>query len=369
MSINKFIILSSLRGALAPWQYRKINYVFIIIICLIIFPSSSYAKSKLKTKLSNFFQKIEKKLEKESSENASNTENIKPQIASAPTIVASTTKKLTLELFKLLPENQVKISKLSTMYFGDKYDEKDKFSLWGCQGMTSDGTYLYVALWGTGKKGKSEEYSKILKINLQDLKVVQQKEMGLIGHCNSLTYNTKTKKIYAAPLYKNFNCIYEFDTDLQNLKQVNLFNIDGSIIKDKEFRSITYLRSLDNYAVKYNDELSLNYFDSDFKLIKIVKTNQAFCLKKGNTSQALSTNEINFFSITNDFLSKNEVINYILIYDMNLNYVDKYILKNNFEKNIELQQIVFVNEKCFGVSAVIGDRKFNIYKIELMKKD
>lgn len=348
--------------------------IIILFICFMnLFSQPSFAgSSKLKAKLSSFFQKIEKKIDEKSNENETKTKtkttNIKPDIASVTVIVASTTKKLTLEDFGLLPQEEVKVNKLSTVYFGDKYDVKDKYSLWGCQGMTSDGTYLYIALWGTGKKGKAEEYSKILKIELQNLKVIKQQEMGLIGHCNSLTYNSKTKKIYAAPLYKNFNCIFEFDTDLQNLKEVNLFDQNGTIIKNKEFRSITYLPSSDNYVVKYNDELSLNYFDSNFKLIKIVKTKQPFCLKKGNTSQALSTDEIIFYSLTNTIISKDKIINYILIYDMDVNYIEKYTLVDNFENNIELQQITYVGNKYVGVGPVFGSRKFNIYQIEFKKE-
>ena len=351
---------SSLR-AIASQSRKNYSLLIIIMLCFALLPSSSFAKSKLKTKLSNFFQKIEKKLDTKTDDTASKTSNIRIQIASAPVIVASTTKKLTLDDYGLLPQKQVKIDILLQRKLLGNFDVGDH-RFYACQGITTDGEYFYVALLNLKKNKSDDQATMILKIRMSDLVIVDQKDFGLIGHSNSLTYNPKTKKIYVAPLWKTWKTIYEFDTNLNNLKQVTLYNNDGTIYKDKEFRSVTYLPLEDQYIVVIGDT-ELAYFDSEFKLLKILKLNKS--LRK-TTTQALSSDGTNLYAVTNIFRGKPFVSNdnLIIIYDMDGNYIDTYLFPQEFGYHVELQQITFANGKCYGVS-INGNMR--IYEIKLKK--
>ena len=341
-------------------QYAKIYFVITIILCLVLITSPSFAKSKLKTKLSNFFQKIEKKIDEKTSNTENKSSDVKPQIATAPVIVASTTKKLTLEDFGLLPQNEVKIKLLFTQKIINNFDT-DNFKFDGCQGFTTDGKYFYVGILSNNKE--IEKHTKILKIRIDDFKIVKEKDLGTIGHSNSLTYNPKTQKIYTAPLWKNWKTIYEFDTDLNNLKKVSLYNNNGLVIIGKEFRSVTYLLDEDKYIV-VTDNTSLVYFDSNFKIIKTFKTSMPL---RVTTTQALSYDGINLFSVTNLFAGKPFVPkeNYIFVYDLNGNYIDKYVFSKEFGNKYELEQITFCGGQCYGLSGHNGI--FRIYEITLRK--
>ncbi len=340
---------------------NKLLIIILTIIICIIITQPSFAKSKLKTKLSNFFQKIEKKLDKESSNSASQTVNIKPQKVSVPVIVASTTKKLNLEDFGLLPQNQIKIKKIFSQRMQKCFDtENEKY--YNCQGFTTDGEYFYVVLLNKDKE--LYKHTKILKIRISDLKIVKQQDLGQIGHSNSLTYNPRTKKIYVAPLWKEWKCFYEFDTKLENLREVKMYNIDGSIIKDQQIRSVTYLPSSNQYIVKFR-EILLGYFDSEFKLVKIIKLKKSMGM---STTQALSTDGQNLFSVTNDFQENPPRINssQILVYDKDGNYIDKYEFDRQLGVDAELEQVEFSHGKCYGLVRCSGN--FIIYEFSLRKE-
>ncbi len=334
--------------------------LFIIIVVMII-PQISFAKSNLKTRISNFFQKMDKKTDDNSSKTNSKTANIKPQTTSVPTIVASTTKKLTLEDFDLLPQEQVKIKKIFTQKFLDKFDTEN-VRYWSCQGFTTDDEYFYVALLSFAmKKEIDKERTKILKIRINDCKIVEEKDLGTIGHSNSLTYNPKTKKIYASPYRKEWSCIYEFDTDLNNLKKINLYNNDDSIIKNKEFISFSYFPTNNQYILVYGNFL-LGLFDSNFKLINNLKISMSLFK---TTNQAISTDGINIFSVTNEFFKDKVKSNLILVYDKYGNYIDKYEFEQELGVDAELEQISFANGKCYGLTCYYGT--FHIYEITLKK--
>ena len=342
-------------------------FILLALIACIIISSPTFAKSNLKTKLSNFFQKIEKKIDTKTDDTASKTSNIRAQIASESVIIASTTKKLTLEDFGLLPQEQVKIDVLYKQKITKNFDNSEhKFN--GCQGFTTDGEFFYVALLSKKKVNQSDQATKILKISMSDYKIVAQKDLGLIGHSNSLTYNDKTKKIYAAPLYKEWKYIYEFDTDLNNLKEIQLYNSDGTVINNKWFKSFTYLPNEDQYIAKF-DERTLAFFNSNFYLIKTVRTREPIN-KSGTTSQALSTDGKNLYSVTNVFNLKSWIVesNLILVFDINGNLVDTYSFPTEFGDRVELQQISFVNGKCYGFSGSVFEQDFKIYQIELNKR-
>ena len=361
----KNIFYSLLRGALAPWQSIKTDYFVAIILCFSLITSPSFAKN-LKSKLSNLFQKIEKKLDIKKDNTASQTTSVRTQIASAPVIVASTTKKLTLEDFGLLPQEQVKIQVLFKQKILKIFDNENvKFN--GCQGFTTDGEYFYVVLLSKKKENQKDQRTKILKISMKDYKIVAQKDLGAIGHSNSLTYNDKTKKIYAAPLYKEWERIYEFDTDLSNLKEIKLLNSDGTVITNKWFKSFTYLPNEDQYIAKF-DERTLTFFNSDFHLVKTIKVKEPLN-NNGTSTQALSTDGKNLFSVTNKFSLKPWYVqtNLILIYDMNGNYIDRYSFPTELGDRVELQQLSFANGICYAMSVSVYEWEFKIYQIELNK--
>ena len=327
---------------------NKLLIIILNIIINIIISQPAFAKSNLNNKLSNFFQKIEKKLDEKSAKSDNKSANIKPQIETATEIIVATlTEKLKLEDFGLLSQKELKIEKLMEQKIKGNFDS-DGHKFDGCQGFTTDGEYFYVVLLSKKLVNYDDQATKILKISMNDYKIVAQKDFGLIGHSNSLTYNSKTKKIYIAPLWKNWKTIYECDTDLNNLKKINLYNIDGSIIKDKEFRSVTYLPELDQYIVVFEDYL-LGYFDSEFKLIKYLKLNKS---TRRTTIQALSTDGNNLYVVTNVFGGKPFLVkeNHIIIYDMDGNYIDTYIFTDEFGYHTELEQITFTNGKCYGIN-------------------
>ncbi len=362
--INRILILNTLmtcyQQSKISRHFIKLIFLLVIALYLIIIPSSSFAKSsKLKTKLSNFFQKIEKKMDNNSNENEKNTANTKSQIAkNQETTSAAATNNLKLEDFGFLPFEEVKNELLLTQKIAKNFDSNG-IRFIGCQGFTSDGEYFYVALLSNGKE--NQKHTKVLKIRIEDLKIVKEQDLGIIGHTNSLTYNSKTNKIYTAPLWKEWRGIFEFDTDLNNLKKIELLDKDNSVIKDKMFKSVTYSSSLDQYIVKF-DEYTLAYFDSNFKIIGTKRTKVRMAV---TTTQALATDEVNLFSVTNDIAQKPFELknNQILIYDFNGNYIDRYIFEDIMGRGEELEQIAFAKGKYYGMTFSKGN--FKIYRLNL----
>ena len=83
------------------------------------------------------------------------------------------------------------------------------------------------------------------------------------------------------------------------------------------------------------------------------------------TTQALTTDEVNLFSVTNEIVKKPFELknNQILIYDFNGNYIDRYIFEDIMGRGEELEQIVFTNGKYYGMTNSKGN--FKIYRLNL----
>ncbi len=340
---------------------KIINFFFIIIIFNFITISCLAKGFNLKNKVSDLFQKIEKKYDSPKTE-IDKQADIKTNISTnTENLIASASNDINFEKYGFLKQEQVEIKLLMTQKIGKNFDSENvKFI--GCQGFTTDGEYFYVAILSSGKE--IDKHTKILKISIKDLKIVKEQDFGTIGHTNSLTYNSKTQKLYTAPLYKEWGGIFEFDTDLTNLKKIQLLNKDGSFIDNQQFKSVAYSKELDQYIVKYN-EFTLAYFSSEFKILKTKKLKVRMAL---TTTQALSTDEVNLYSVTNDYNINPRVVknNHIIIYDSNGNYIGRYVFEKKLGKGEELQQITFENGSCYAMSFWKGN--FRIYQVMLRSK-
>ena len=270
-------------------------------------------------------------------------------------------------LKKLLKNKDVKVSKKLTLKIGDTWDEKG-LDFKNVQGFCTDGEYWYIALMTStkynGVKNYTKQTTKLLKIRIKDKKVVDKKSVGKIGHSNSLTYNSKTKKILSASCSKAMGCIYEFNaSDLGGKKKIYLKDKKGKKMTKKCIASFSYDETNNQYIVKLSNTC-LGYFDSDFKLKKKV-TVKHLKINDNITGQAITCDGTNIFSVCNN-LSVNPRINYIRIYDIN----GKYIKTLTFKKELgsanekpEMEQITSYKSNYWSLTNVHG--KFRIHKIKL----
>lgn len=264
--------------------------------------------------------------------------------------------------YPFLPQSSMVIKHLKTFKINKNNDNPKVF--FSTQGFTSDGTYLYLAALYR-YQGKDQN-TRIIKVRLKDYEIVADKDMGRIGHSNSLTYNPRTKKIYVAPMYKQWGCIFEFDTDLNNLNKIILRDKNNEPIKNTWFFSVTYINSLNNYLVK-TDEKKIVFFDENFKFVKDITLKESLRYPEANTTQAISTDEKYLYSVSCNTKDKKER-NYIRLFDLNGNYINTFIFpKDTYGKQLqELQQIIFLDDgKCLGYSPYKG--LFVIYELKLKK--
>ena len=259
-----------------------------------------------------------------------------------------------------LPQEKATVKQIALINISKSVNPNRSYE--ACQGFISDGDYFYIAVLVVGKKGEDLN-TRIIKIDAKTYKIVAEKDFGEIGHCNSLTYNPITKKIYAAPLYKKWQGIYEFDKELKNIRKIILKDKSGKNITNKDLWSVTYLAKNNQYIVK-TGQFELLFFDSDFKLKKNMSIKQQMNLKNGYASQALTTDEKYLYCLCNDLNSKNER-NFILVYSLYGKYLKKFSFTYDQDKILipELEQVIFVNKKCYGVSQLNG--KYAIYEINI----
>ena len=262
-------------------------------------------------------------------------------------------------------QNDVTVEDFLILNFGKDFDsESAKYR--HCQGLTSDGQYLYAAII-TKNTIQKDHQVKILKINIKSKKIELSKDMGKLGHCNSLTYNQQNNKIYTSPTFDLNAYLFEFDTNLENLKKINLKNEDGSLIKKQYNKSVMFNPNEQNFIVKLSHD-SLGYFDENFYFKKRFHTDQ-LRLNDKVFSQALSTDNQYLYSICND-LTVSPSLNYILVFDMKGKFQRTYTFNTGFgmpNEKPELEQITFVGNDCYGLTKARS--RFIISKINIKQKN
>lgn len=263
---------------------------------------------------------------------------------------------------KFLPQNDIKIKRIATIPVKIQYPNNLLKYRYTCQGMTTDSNFIYFAVVVLDSLDR-EVNTRLVKVDIKTLKKVAEKDFGEIGHCNSLTYNPKTDKIYAAPLFEKWKCVFEISTDFKEIQKIELKDNNDKII-EKKYWSFTYLINTDKYILKtsHND---LIFFDCNFKFIKNVKLKKSLLLPGCNLSQALSTDEEYLYGICGSYKDKNR--NYVIIYDMEGNFIRSIPLTYDTDQKIisELEQIAFIGKKCYGVSKFSSN--YGIYEINLRK--
>ena len=266
-------------------------------------------------------------------------------------------------LGELLSPGKVTTSVYKKQSIGSNWDESG-IDYTHVQGICCDGTYFYIALLTSAKnKDYTNQYTKILKLNMKTKKIVKAKRIGKIGHSNSLCYNTRNKKIYSATCTNKMTYWCEIDNELNGYKKVYPKDKNGKKYSNKNFASFSYDPVKDQYVVKMSNK-QFGFFDQNFKLIKTVNA-QHMKINDSMTGQAIYTDGKNIFSQCGN-LSSRPTVNYILCYDMNGKYIQKITLSKlgSTSEHAELEQLTGWKGKYYTVSNCSG---FRIHSIKLRK--
>lgn len=256
-------------------------------------------------------------------------------------------------------------SLVSIHKFKNKLDMQD-LNLSGIQGFCTDGKFFYIASV-TQKTDKYylEQKTKIIKIDMKTNKIVLQKHIGNIGHCNSLTYNPKTNCIYIPTSSRMMPYIHKFDTDFTQKEKIYLKNKNGKNLTEKNFTTLAYDTINDIYITKFNNK-TIGIFNSDLILQDTITCQEHLTINDSMSMQALSCDGSNILSVCSD-LRSNSFLNFVLIFDMDGRYLETIELKQNqFPDSIkpEVEQIASFNNDYY-ILANIGKGRFGIYKINL----
>ncbi len=291
------------------------------------------------------------------------TEAKKDNITEAKTSGSTNNNQYISGLGDLLSPSKVTTSVYKKQSIGSNWDESG-IDFTHVQGICCDGTYFYIALLTSAKNGDyTNQYTKILKLNMKTKKIVKAKRIGKIGHSNSLCYNTKNKKIYSATCTNKMSYWCEIDTDLTGYKKVYPKDKKGKKYTNKNFASFSYDPVKDQYVVKMSNK-QFGFFDQNFKLIKTVSA-QHMKINDSMTGQAIYTDGKNIFSQCGN-LSARPTVNYILCYDMNGKYLQKITLSKlgSTSEHAELEQLTGWKGKYYTISNCSG---FRIHSIKLRK--
>ena len=270
-------------------------------------------------------------------------------------------------LGQLEEENNVKLEKVFTgrvnskaNILGPRYN--------GPQGFCCDGSFFYISLV-TSKTDKycQQQETKLIKIDMKNGKIVHEKHVGKIGHCNSLTYNSKNKCIYATTASKKMPFVYKFNNDFTKKEILRLFDENQKEIKDINLYSLDYNEDTDSFIAKL-DNYTLAVFDDKFILKKRINCSSHLTIDKNMAVQVVTCDGVNIFSVCSDKTVKPR-INYILVFDIDGKYLYKITLPPNRIPEAEfpeLEQLARYKNDYY-VNSALGYGRYGIYKITLRK--
>ena len=280
-----------------------------------------------------------------------NTNDTSAQVASSTNV----------ELGKLLAAEDIELTTIAS-----RIRKKINKNYYICQSFCTDGNYWYVAFTTKARKLAKDkpdfanQKTLLLKFKRNEKKskapkLIAKRKMGKIGHCNSMTYNDKTKTILIAPCctkdgmtmplrqidVKTFFNEKKLKTPSKG-KAIFLKAEDGTTeIKSPEtrYKSIVYDSKNDQYIAKISVAsttsklIYLGYFDPDFNLKKAIKVDKLnFKIKNEFVPQSITTDGTNIYGLCNDKKSSPRV-NYIIPFDMEGNRVGQIIVLKNKPSN------------------------------------
>ncbi len=301
-----------------------------------------------------------------------------------------------VELGKLLTAEDIELNSIAS-----RIRKKINKNYYICQSFCTDGKYWYVAfttkskLLANNKHDFANQKTLLLKFKRNEQKskapkLIAKRKMGKIGHCNSMTYNDKTKTILIAP-----SCIKDGMTmPLRQIDVKTFFNekklktsskgkaiflkIEDGLTEvrspDTKYQSIVYDSKNDQYIAKISVASTtgrlcyLGYFDADFKLKKAnIINNLDFKIKKEFVAQSITTDGTNIFSLCNDKISSTRV-NYIIPFDMEGNRVGQIIVLKNKPSNKKkvMQHMIYSDGEYYIASN--GNGKFIVDRVYLKEE-
>ena len=197
------------------------------------------------------------------------------------------------------------------------------------QGMCSDGTYLYYKITKLDEEGRDE----LVKYNLktgESISVDGEK----YGHGNDLTYNKNTGMLYMVDATSSKIYIIRADT-LESVETVEL----SSLVDGGNVASIAYNEKANQYVLvggiyytEENNTVGWTYpyiylVDENFQLIKKFHLENDY-----NAYQGIDCDG-DYIYLAKVDLTTNVRGEYVFIYDMGGNYIDK--IECNYFKEIE----------------------------------
>lgn len=215
------------------------------------------------------------------------------------------------------------------------------------QGGYTDGKYYwqsFITMVGWGQVGgEVDNEVTIVKYDMETDSIVKESEKLRLNHCNDLTYNSKTGKIYVcnATGRKNIVSILNPDT----------LEVEGEIDLGFEIFSISYNESRDQYVVGIAGGQTFRLLDAEFKTAGEIYDPTTRTV--GYTTQGCSSDDDYIYFV----LYKENVIN---VYDWDGNFVSW--IKLDLTNDIEPENISVVGDDIY-----IGTNGSGIYKIKTIE--
>lgn len=179
------------------------------------------------------------------------------------------------------------------------------------QGGCSDGTYIYTILEKQRViiNGESTNVHKIFKIDMNGWEIVAESEQLLLGHGNSMTYNSKTNQLIVSNYSPNPKEITFIDPDS--------LTITGNRILNQDITGIAYNEVHDQYVLA-NGSAQFSIVDADFNEIIYVEGHYI-----GLGTQDIDCDD-NYIYVGNSGVVSNPGVEVVKVYDWDGEYKGIY---------------------------------------------
>lgn len=220
------------------------------------------------------------------------------------------------------------------------------------QGGCTDGKYFYIVLEnqkvdGEGGYHKNSHFSKIFKLDVKTLELVQVSEPLPIDHGNDLTYNSRKGLLVVSHNQPNFKYLSFINPETLEIVET---------VKDNALMmyAVAYHAKTDRYAVGISNGYDLGVLDGELKFL-----NRYDGVNTGYIKQGIDCDDNYIY-----FLQFRK--NCIVLYDWEGHHLRTIDIEGTAE---ESEAMFFVDGQCYMNSYVADRQGSRLYKMDFVAED
>lgn len=210
------------------------------------------------------------------------------------------------------------------------------------QGGCTDGTYAYYRMYDRGR-----ENAKVIKMRLSDNTFVKASKVLPIDHGNSITYNSKTKKLvvtYTTDHLKRMAIINPNTLVLEKSFDVKFAdNLNGKFFNTDEkmgFSSIAYNPSRDVYVAVTKGTRGFAILDNNFNIREYIPFSAR---DEGYLWQNIDCTDEYITVVKSPIAGSGKTYNLLAIYDWDGRFVTNF----NLAAGLELENVFHIGTKYY----------------------